>query len=477
MTTVFPHSTAPAPAAKRRFDHLSNRRSWSGLRPLGLAFGAFLAACVASAGDAKAQLSGDMLGRPHTYKTHYDDTLLDIARDARLGGIELMAANPGVDPWLPGTDVTLLLPTAHLLPDAPRKGIVINTAELRLYYFGDPAAPLSFPIGVGRDGYLTPHGTTKIARKKENPSWYLTPSEIADHPELPPVIPPGPDNPLGEHALYLGWPTYLIHGTNVPWGIGRRASRGCIRMYPESIAWLFDRVPIGTPVTVVEQHVKLGRMDGDLYIEVQPSSKQIDTMEETSKAPAPPEPLPVAEWSDRILLAAGPDIERLDWPAVEKALTERQGYPVRIATSAEHAGTVALAASPVEKPTLATVALPGALAAAAAAGAVQTDSKPDASQKASAAPAETKTATEKPAASAKPSAKQATATSPAPTPAPARSAKATTAQSVKAPQPKPSVPAKTTVARNAEKPATPVAKPTPAAKPNAASGQQRTASR
>lgn len=404
------------------------------------------------AGKASAQLNGDGLGKAYTYKTHHDDTLLDIARSARLGGIELMAANPGVDPWLPGTDVTVMLPTAHLLPDAPRKGIVINTAELRLYYFGDPARPLSFPIGVGRDGYLTPHGSTTIARKKENPSWYLTPSEIADHPELPKVIPPGPDNPLGEHALYLGWPSYLIHGTNIPWGIGRRASRGCIRMYPENIAWLFDRVPIGTPVTVVDQPVKIGRMDGDLYIEVQPSSKQIDIMEETSKAPAPPEPLPLAEWSDRILVAAGPDIERIDWPALEKALADRQGYPIRIATSADHAGTPAVNAPLVDKPEMAALALPAAapVALATAVG------KPDAT----------------PSATAKPASKGTEATKTAAVPAARpRAGKTEAAQAKSGGQTKSAAP-KTAVAQKSA-PKTPA----PVAKPTSTSSQQRTASR
>ncbi len=164
MTTVFSPTTARQQVAHRRTSRGPRRGLRAVLRPLVLAAGVFFVAAMTPAGDAAAQLNGDMLGRPHTYTTHYDDTLLDIAREARLGGIELMAANPGVDAWLPGNNVTLFLPTAHLLPDAPRKGIVINTAELRMYYFGDPAKPLSFPIGVGRDGYLTPHGTTSIVR-------------------------------------------------------------------------------------------------------------------------------------------------------------------------------------------------------------------------------------------------------------------------------------------------------------------------
>ncbi len=297
---------------------------------------------VAFVPPAHAARTGDVIGEMHEYFTWKDDEdLLDIARADELGVIELMAANPGIDPWHPGREQRIVLPTMHIIPDAPRKGVVINTAELRLYYFSPEDGPLTFPLGVGRDGFLTPTGSTKIVRKKENPNWYLTPSEIRDHPELPKVIPPGPDNPLGEFAMYLGWPSYLIHGTNSPWGIGRRASRGCIRMYPEDIAWLYERLPIGTEVTVVDQPVKLGWKDDELYIEVQPSTRQVDTIEETSRSPAPPEPIPLAQEADRILLRAGDAGERLDWPAIEQALADRQGYPIRITRPAAEAAPVA----------------------------------------------------------------------------------------------------------------------------------------
>jgi L,D-transpeptidase ErfK/SrfK len=280
--------------------------------------------------------TGDIIGEMHEYYIWRDnEDLLEVARADELGLIELMVANPGVDPWLPGRNTHLLLPTMHILPDAPRKGIVINSAELRLYYYDAEDGYFSYPLGVGRDGFLTPLGTTKIVRKKERPSWYLTPSEIRDHPELPRVIPPGEDNPLGEYALYLGWPAYLIHGTNTPWGIGRRTSRGCIRMYPEDIEWLYQKAPIGTRVTVVDQPVKLGWKDGELYVEVQPSTMQIDKMEETSRSPGPPDPIPLAQEADRILKVAGVSSERLDWPTIERALTDRQGYPMRITNPVE----------------------------------------------------------------------------------------------------------------------------------------------
>jgi L,D-transpeptidase ErfK/SrfK len=320
---------------------------------------AMLALVLLTGAQAGAsQKAGDIIGEMHEYYIWRDDEdLLEVARADELGLIELMAANPGVDPWLPGRGTHLLLPTMHILPEAPRKGIVINIAELRLYYYDAADGYFSFPLGVGRDGFLTPVGSTKIVRKKEKPSWYLTPSEIRDHPELPKVIPPGEDNPLGDYALYLGWPTYLIHGTNTPWGIGRRTSRGCIRMYPEDIEWLFRMVPIGTPVTVVDQPVKLGWKDGELYLEVHPSTMQVDQMEETSRSPGPPDPVPLEQQADRILKVAGPDdSERLDWPAIEKALTDRQGYPIRITEpleplpQAEAAPEPAQAAQPAAAP-------------------------------------------------------------------------------------------------------------------------------
>jgi L,D-transpeptidase ErfK/SrfK len=280
-------------------------------------------------------LDGDLLGEPIEYYTWSQDTLLDVARADQLGLPELMAANPGVDRWLPGKAERLILPTQFILPDAPRKGIVINLAELRLYYFAKEGWVESYPIGVGRGAFATPVGRTKVVAKKADPVWKPTAGARRDDPELPAVVPAGPDNPLGEYALYLGWPTYLIHGTSKPWGVGRRVSRGCIRLYPEDIAWLFENVPVGTPVTVVNQPIKLGRKQGELYIEVHPSLTQVDELEETGVAK--PDPLP--DQTDRILTAAGDDIPRLDWSAIDRALSERTGLPTRI-TRRDSVGSV-----------------------------------------------------------------------------------------------------------------------------------------
>ena len=193
------------------------------------------------------------MGRSRNSCRH-EDTLLDFAVGHNLGFIEVAMANPGVDPWLPGEGTPIVLPTL-LPPDAPPRGIVLNLPEQRLYHYEGGRLLRSYPIGIGRDGHATPIGATTIVRKQENPTWYPTASARNDDPTLPAAVPPGPDNPLGARAMYLGWRNYLIHGTNKEYGIGRRASRGCIRMYPEDIEWLFPRVAIGTQVTVVNQPV------------------------------------------------------------------------------------------------------------------------------------------------------------------------------------------------------------------------------
>src|SRR5690606_29607209 len=154
-------------------------------------------------------------------------------------------------------------------PDAPRDGIVVNLAELRFYYFRRKGEPrfLTRPIGIGREGFTTPLGQTTVVRKAKDPVWRPTAATRADRPDLPAAVPPGPDNPMGAYALYLGWPTYAMHGTNQPWGVGRRVSRGCIRLYPEDIEALYPLVPVGTRVTVVDQPLKVGWHMGELYLE------------------------------------------------------------------------------------------------------------------------------------------------------------------------------------------------------------------
>lgn len=192
-----------------------------------LALVAFLHFSVAEAGTYKKNYIGEM----HTHKATAEDTFIELARANNLGYVEMRAANPGIDPWLPGKGVNIVVPSRHLLPDAPRKGIVINLPEMRLYFYPeDGGVPEAFSIGIGREGFDTPQGGTHITDKKEGPEWRPTRRMREEDPDLPEVVPPGTENPLGTHALYLGWPQYRIHGTNKPYGIGRRVSSGCIRL-------------------------------------------------------------------------------------------------------------------------------------------------------------------------------------------------------------------------------------------------------
>jgi len=213
-----------------------------------------------------------VIGAPFYVKTHEDHTLLDIGRFNDLGYDEMAHANPKVDMWVPGDATDVLVPTQHVLPNAPRNGIVLNLAEKRLYYYRSPTEVETYPISIGREGWNTPVGSFSIAQKIKDPTWTPPASIRKEHAEkgdiLPDVVPAGPDNPLGQYAMRLSVPGYLIHGTNKPWGVGMRVSHGCIRMYPEDIAALFPEVPEGTPVTIVKQPYKVGWLGDTLYLEV-----------------------------------------------------------------------------------------------------------------------------------------------------------------------------------------------------------------
>lgn len=212
-----------------------------------------------------------------------EDTLPDVARRFNVGYEEILRANPGVDPWLPGVGRAIVVPTQFVLPDTPKEGLVVNLAQLRVYYYpkpkkGDPddglRTVITHPIGIGKIGWQTPEGSTKVTSKQKNPTWTPPLSVRKEHKEngdpLPARVPPGPDNPLGAYRMTLGWPSYLIHGTNKPYGVGMRSSHGCIRFYPEDIAELYDQIPIGTKVTVVNQPFVFGWHRDAMYVQAFP---------------------------------------------------------------------------------------------------------------------------------------------------------------------------------------------------------------
>lgn len=277
----------------------------------------------------KIYFDGTHVGTMQTHVAKYEDTLIDIARRYDIGFVELRAANPDVDPWMPGEKTKLTIPAMHILPEGPRQGIVINLPEMRLYaYMKEGRTPLSAPLGIGRDGLETPTGTTSIVNKREKPIWRPTARMRKEDPTLPEVVPAGPENPLGDYILYLGWPEYGIHGTNKPYGVGRRVSSGCIRMYPEDIAKLFPQAPVGTPVTVVNQPVKVAWIDDELYVEAHASLAQASKIENEGG-------LPHYEMTDEdmsvIVRAAGDYAHLVDWATVRRLIRERPGYPVAVA--------------------------------------------------------------------------------------------------------------------------------------------------
>ena len=222
----------------------------------------------------------DVIGQMSTITASSNDTLLDIARRYDLGQNEILLANPSIDRWLPDDNAIVVLPNRFILPNVERTGMVLNLPEMRLYYFPEPAAgetPLviTHPISVGRMDWETPLGKTSIINKKKDPDW-RPPQSLKDeaitegNEPLPDIVKAGPDNPLGRYAMRLGIPGYLIHSTNKPYGVGMRVTHGCLRMYPEDIERLFEEIPVGTPVHIVNQPIKLGWLAGSLFVELHP---------------------------------------------------------------------------------------------------------------------------------------------------------------------------------------------------------------
>ncbi len=282
---------------------------------------------------------GDVVGEVQRVQAYYEDTFSDLARRFNLGYEELVRANPGVDPWLPREGTEIVLPTRFVLPDVPREGVVINLAALRLYYFpkaapGEPQRVVTHPIGIGRVGWRTPEGSTKVTRKQKDPPWFPPASVRREHAAngdpLPARVEPGPDNPLGRHVLRLGWPSYLIHGTNNPYAVGLRASHGCVRLYPEDIELLHDEIPVGTKVTVVNQPVVYG-WDGDtLYQQAYPALED-DKRNQT-------------QLEKKALEAArkrAPAGMRVDGDSASRLLAERRGIALPVAAQTEPQAVVA----------------------------------------------------------------------------------------------------------------------------------------
>lgn len=267
-----------------------------------------------------------MVGADTTYQISAEGTttLEYVAAHYQLGLSNLIEANPGVDPIVPLNKTNLIIPTRSLLPDTIHEGIVINSPEMRLYYYHDGQVDV-LPIGIGQLGTDTPlNWVTKVERKRANPTWTPTAKMHAEYRArgefLPKVWPAGPDNPMGLFALYIGR-LYAIHGTNADFGIGLRVSHGCVRLRNEDIEYLFNQVPIGTRVQFINEPIKTAEdADGNLYIEVhQPLSMSEEEFETLDKN------LPFTFTKEQEEFFKRPEVNQ---EILQQALSERSGRVV-----------------------------------------------------------------------------------------------------------------------------------------------------
>ena len=305
----------------------------------------------------------DVVGAVGMVRARADETLLDIGRRHGLGYEDIVRANPDVDTWLPGKGTEVILPTRFVLPSGPRRGVILNLAEYRMYYFpepkaGEPALVMTYPMSIGRMDWETPLGLTRVISKVTNPSWYPPASVRAEHAAdgdpLPRIVPPGPKNPLGAYAMRLDLPGYLIHSTNRPAGVGMRVTHGCIRMYPEDIGFLFGQVGIDTRVRIVNEPVKIGWNGDELLLEVHRTLEAAAVPEEDANpaavqaAPDDVDQGPVVAPRDQLtaltelfVAATGDRPGRLDWEAAEVLLERAHGIPVTVGRSIKNAASSA----------------------------------------------------------------------------------------------------------------------------------------
>jgi len=269
---------------------------------------------------------GDTIGAISYYKVQKRDNLKEIARRFDVGITQLLAANPGVTPQNLKAGAKLTLPTMYVLPPV-HGGIVLNLSELRLFYFADDGKVVTFPIGIGREGWQTPTGETSVILKRKDPVWIPPESIREEEPNLPDIVPAGPDNPLGAYALNIGLPGIRIHGTNRPYSVGKRSSHGCIRLYPEDIEQLFNVVEVGTSVTVLDTPYKLGWRNNTFWLQVTPTQEQDDAI----AAYHPSQPANASAIRNITVSIAEDAAVHTDLDVIDKAVGEHTGIPVAIA--------------------------------------------------------------------------------------------------------------------------------------------------
>jgi L,D-transpeptidase ErfK/SrfK len=277
-----------------------------------------------------------VVGEDQSVQTVYEDTLYDLARKYSLGSEEVIRVNPGIDPWLPGAGKQVIIPGRHILPPAPHEGIIVNLPEHRLYYYpkpqrGQPAQVITYPVSIGKMDWHTPIGLTHVIGKEKNPVWYPPASVRKEHAAagdpLPSRVPSGPDNPLGLFAMRLaaGNGTYMIHGTNNPIAVGMPVTHGCIRLYPEDVAQLFPMIPVGTPVRIINQPVKVAWVDGELLLEAHPP---VDA-EGQSFEPD------VDQFADLLRAAVGDSTVAIHWDYAREVLQKADGVLATVGLEAD----------------------------------------------------------------------------------------------------------------------------------------------
>jgi L,D-transpeptidase ErfK/SrfK len=277
-----------------------------------------------------------VVGEDQTIQTVYEDTLYDLARKYSLGSEEVIRVNPGVDAWIPGADKQVIIPGRHILPPGPREGIIVNLPEHRLYYYpkprrGQPQQVITYPVSIGKMDWHTPIGLTHVIGKEKNPVWFPPESVRKEHAAagdpLPARVPSGPDNPLGLFAMRLaaGNGTYMIHGTNNPIAVGLAVTHGCIRMYPEDVEQLFPLIPVGMPVRIINEPVKVAWVDGELLLEAHPP---VDA-EGQSFEPD------VDQFADLLRAAVGDSTVAIHWDYAREVLQKADGVLATVGLEAD----------------------------------------------------------------------------------------------------------------------------------------------
>ncbi len=288
----------------------------------------------------------NLIGELASITSAENDTLSDIGRHYGLGFNDIANANADVDPWTLTAGQNVLLPLSFILPEAPHKGIVLNLANMRMFYYPKNSAStvLTYPVGIGRQGWNTPLGQTQIVAKKANPAWTVPVSIQQEHQALgdplPKIVQSGPENPLGDYAMPLGFSGYLIHGTNKPYGIGMKVSHGCVQLYPEDIETLFSKVEIGTPVNIVHQPYLAAWRDDMLYLEAHPPLDKWDKQTKLLQKD-------IRKKLQQLASAKGAEV---DWNKAERILQRADGIATPVLIGSPDLAELRANAIPLSRP-------------------------------------------------------------------------------------------------------------------------------